>query len=601
MAWQAARNGLPGDTAAVSHSAQVAQFLAAHGVTPVWTGTQAVTPAGSVGYGYGGIKWISLGSLDVDQPFTLPGGTTAIGRVTLPLSPAGNGADVQVSLYTDSAGSPGTLITSWVLPASHLAQLAAPQGLGSGGPLATAASGTLRLGDSASTAWASPVTDAGSAGLASATQSGNYLIQAGGESSGGTTAASSVFTIGWNGGTAPGTVLPQPRLPVATAFGTPIATGDVLVYAGGVTNLSTFAPVASVWAAGWSPASGQVQGWSSQASLPQAVYNAAGAFDPATDTVYVIGGQASGGAYTAAVWYSQAVNGQLGAWKAGPQLPSGRQYVSAGVVSGWLVAVGGQTASAVFTTDTWLARVRGDGSLGPWQAGPPAPYATAQQNGTGYAVTSSGLVVGVTTGGQVMTLTVTSDGAGQWQAQADNIADASGLTGAFPLGDGQWQLITIDPATVSYDSLVLASVPSVSVPLPAAGLTGGGTYHVVLHQLGGSAASYVQAAADPDALAPAGQTRPAGGGSWTPLSGAFGSNYSLLMGVWDKTAQPPLLHLWQDSGTRVTSLLWSGTGSQLLGVLEATQFPSGSPATAFAPVTQVTYSGTTPAGTVQLA
>lgn len=606
--WQAARNGLTGDAEAVNQAAQVAQFLFAHGITPVYTGSQLVTPAGNVGFAQGGIDWLNLGSVDVDQPFTLPSGTT-VGRVTLPLSPVGGGADVQVSLYTDSGGSPNTLITQAILPASHLAQLAAPQGLASGGPLATGASNTMRCNDTTVVAWATPVSDAGAAAFPAVAQSGNYLILAGGEV-GGTTASKSVFTVGWQGGAAPGTVLPQPPLPVATTDGTLVVTADVAVLAGGVTNLGTFAPLATVWVAGWSPDSGQLQSWAQGPNLPVATFNANGAFDPATDTVYVLGGEVTGPVFTAAVWYAQAVNGQLGAWKAGPSLPAPMILMAAAVVNGWLVVAGGQTGAATSTTGTWLARVQADGSLAPWQAGPPAPYSLAPQGGAsnvggGFTATTSGLVAANFGGGQLMAFTVTGDGAGSWTSQADNSADSGGAAvAAFALAAGQWQLVTIFIngggllANGGYSSGVLASVPAISVPLPTTGLTASTTYHVVLHQLGGSAASYVQAAVDPHALATVAKTRPASGGSWTGLS----NGYSLLAGIWDLTPVPPLQHLWEDSGTRVTTLLHAGTGGQLLGVVEATQFPSGSPESVFAAVTEIQYgSGGLPTGTLQLA
>lgn len=570
--WRAARTGLPGDATASNRSAQVAQFLTSHGVTPVYEGAALVTPAGNVGFGSGGIEWVSLGTSDIDQPFAMPGGATATGRVTIPVSPAGNGADVTVSLWTDSAGAPGTLLASTVLPATHLAQLAAPDGL-PGGPLATAASNAILSGDAVTvTPWASPVTSTGSAALPSCAQSGNYLIYAGGQV-GGTTPVASVFTVGWDGGQAPGTVLPQPSLPVATGFGALVATADVLVFAGGVTNFTTFADVASVFTAGWSPDSGQVEAWTSQPSLPAATSNASGAFDAATDTVYIVGGGGLSG-YTTAVWYARVVNGQITAWTAGPPLPAAKRYVAAGVIGGWLVAAGGAAGASPDSTDTWLAKVASDGSLGPWTAGPAAPAAIAPQNGAGYAVTASGLVTAPDAGGQVLTLPVTVDGPGQWAAQASiaSLAGAQSPTAAFAAGDGQWQLITIFQGSPSgYASAPLASVPVISVPLPASGLTGGATYHLVLHQDGGTAADYVQAALDPSALPSAASTRPRAGGSWTGQP----NGYSLFAGVSDQSPGGQAWHLWEDSGGKVTTLLWAGTGTRLLGALESTASPAG--------------------------
>ena len=114
LAWQAARAGLPGDANAVNYPTQADQFLAAHAITPVYAGTRSSPrPGRRTGKG---LAWVNLGWSDVDQPFTMPSGSTAIGRVTLPLSPAGNGADVTVSLCADSGGSPGTVIASTRVP-----------------------------------------------------------------------------------------------------------------------------------------------------------------------------------------------------------------------------------------------------------------------------------------------------------------------------------------------------------------------------------------------------------------------------------------------------------------------------------------------------
>ena len=48
VTWQAARSGLPADTAAVNHAAQVNQFLAAHGITVVYGDVGGVFKQGTV-------------------------------------------------------------------------------------------------------------------------------------------------------------------------------------------------------------------------------------------------------------------------------------------------------------------------------------------------------------------------------------------------------------------------------------------------------------------------------------------------------------------------------------------------------------------------
>jgi hypothetical protein len=597
--WLAARTGLPADPAAVNRPAQVTQFLAAHGITAVYAGTQIITPSGNVGYGYGDIDWADLGVSDVDQPFTMPGGETAVGRVTVPLSPAGNGADVTVSLCADSGGSPGTVIASARIPAAWTAQLAAPAGLPAG-PLATAQSNTLRLDDVTSVPWASPVTSPGSPALPTVTSSGNYIIQAGGQAGG--AEAASAFTVGWDGGTAIGTVLPQPAVPQPTGLGALIATPDTLVLAGGQPTLSTV--TADVWAASWAPDTGIAGAWTAQAPLPQALWGAASAVSGGT--VYVIGGaHTAAGAPGTSVYYATVSNGQLTGWSAGPPLPAARYDMFAAVVNGWLVAGGGGDLSGYYA-GVWYAPLGPDGTPGSWLPGPPLPAASVIQGGCCLAVTDSGIVLFSGSGplGPVylaQSLAVTADGPGQWQQQALNPSLIPGVNpgnnpaAAFALTAGTWQLIAIQPGQGTYCTGVLASVPVISVPLPATGLTPGGTYHILVHQDGGDLNDYAQVALDPGALAAAAQARPAGGGPWTGLPGT----YSMLAGVFDQTPGGQLLHTWEDGGARITAMVYGSAYGQLLGLCEATTFTDG---TMLAAVTQVTYGSTgQPAGLVQLA
>jgi hypothetical protein len=576
-AWSAARTGLPGSAAAPNYAAQVAQFLTAHAITPVYAGAQIVIPSGNVGYGFGGIDWVNLGVSDVDQPFAMPAGKTAVGRVTLPLSPSGDGADVTVSLCADSGGSPGTVIASTRLPAAWLAQLAAPGGPGTGGPLATAASGTLRMGEMTSVTWASPVTGTAPA-LPSVTVSGNFLYEAGGTVSGAPIAGA--YTIGWGGGSAPGTVLPQPSLPAATGYPAIAATADTIVCAGGQNAVP--APLANVWAASWSPSTGIAGAWSAQAALPQATSNAAAA--AWGSTVYVIGGQTTGGD-TGAVYRAAVSNGQITAWTVCPPLPIPALIPATAAVNGWLIAAG--VTSGSLSTVVYGAQINSDGSIGGWQAWPPLRVAAAPDDpGCSLAVTACGIaLIGGGGAAAVQTLTVTADGPGQWQSQTLNTAAvpvSANPCAAFPLGTGTWETFAFTPGNGYYASGVLSSVPVISVPLPATGLTSGATYHILVHQDGGDLNDYASIALDPGALATAAQTRPSGGGSWTPLT----HTYSMLAGIWDQTAGGQVLHTWEDSGARITAMVYAGSGGQLLGLCEATAFEDGAMLPA---VTQIGY------------
>ena len=95
------------------------------------------------------------------------------------------------------------------------------------------------------------------------------------------------------------------------------------------------------------------------------------------------------------------------------------------------------------------------------------------------------------------------------------------------------------------------------------------------------------------ALPAAAQTRPAGGGSWTAVPGG----YAVPAAVFDQGAGGNVLHLWEDGGARITSLIYGSATGQLLGVCEATAFPDG---TMLAEVSALAYSGTVLVGVTQL-
>lgn len=567
--WLAARTGLPGDTPATAYSAQVAQLLASHQATPVWTGTAITSPRPDPGAGVA--DWVSLLASDVDQPFTMSG--TAIGHVTVPVSPVGNGADVTVSLWTDSAGSPGSLIASTVIPAAWLAQLAAPSGL-PGGALATGQVNGLLAWTQTFTTWPAPLITGG-ASFWSTVQSGNFIILAGGNNLSNATVAT-VYTVGWPGGFNVGPVLPQPPLPAATSLGAVVATADTLLYAGGTTaSLTVMSPVASVYTAGWSPAEGVVQAWSGQASLPVAVLSPASAFDPVSGTAYVIGGVSatSSGvptAMTTAVQQAVVTNGQVTAWTQGPPFPVARANAAAAVLNGWLVVVGGEDVGINWHSDTWIARIASDGTLGSWLPGPACPVTVSGAQG-GLVVTTSAMVVGGYGGSGPLNvsaiLAVTADGPGQWTTITGGPSPGAGL---FDLGDGTWQAAELSNAGGVLWQLFYP-VPLIPVPLAVSGLSNGTVYHLVIHQDGGDAADYAQVLAAPPSLPIGAKTRPRTGGSWTSI----GSSYAVPATVWDQAAARPLLGMWQDSGAKVTVAVSAGAGRQLLGVLESTAMGAG--------------------------
>ena len=115
--WNARHNGLLGDASAMANASDVNQLLGTHMQSEIYQGTAILTPAGS-----GVNLWaVDLSRQDADQPFTMSG--TSIGRVVIPLLPVGNGADPLVSLCSDNAGVPGTVIQQTRVPASWIYQL----------------------------------------------------------------------------------------------------------------------------------------------------------------------------------------------------------------------------------------------------------------------------------------------------------------------------------------------------------------------------------------------------------------------------------------------------------------------------------------------
>lgn len=597
VTWQAARNGFPGDSNAGDHASQVDQFLATHGVTPVYRGNPVILPTnGEVGYGLGDLSMIDLGGSDIDQPFPMRAGTT-VGRVTLPLVPVGNGADVTVSLWSDQAGAPGTVITSTRIPASWITQLAAVDGLAAAGPLGLAQSNALLMNDMTQASWASPAAGSFGAGIQSAVQSGNYMILLGGQSTSASAASAGVWTFGWSGGTVLDSPQPQPPLPQATSMGAAAATPDTVIYAGGNSIGTSSTTYANVWAAGWDPNTGQVSSWSAQTALPQALTECVGT--AWGQTVYVIGGQNSTNTNVTTVYFASVTNGQVGPWRSGPPLPVALNSAMAEVVGNWLIVTGGNylvsANSYSPSAATYCAPINADGSLGPWQNGPALPNpAAAGGQGTGSTATASGVVL-FSNGGAIQTLTVGVDGpAPVWQSQAANWNPNANPVLAEDQGDGTWRVFSVDPSSADYWTGVMSSVPVTSVPLPAPGLSAGVIYHILIQQNGGDVNNYTALALDPSALPIAANTRPAGGGAWT----AQPNGYAALAGVYDLAPGGRVLHTWQDAGARITAMLYSASTGRLLGVCESAPFADGSLLSA---VTQVTYQGSAPVATTQLA
>lgn len=576
--WQAARNGLPGHLDATNHATQVAQELGTHAITAVYEGASILTPNGE-----GGAAWAQhLDAVDISQPFTMSG--TSIGRVTIPVLPVGTGSDLEVSLYSDSGGVPGAVIAQTIVTAEEILQRAAIAGAPgpssqqpvvsyTGNPLATAASNTLRCGPWSGQTWALPSGTATSAlTLAVPAISGNYLALLGCLATGSTANAAN-YVLPYAGGTSLGQLIPQPNLPGALTNGGGTLTTDTALYVGGVID-GVGTALSSVYAAGWDSGTGTISAWSQQASLPAALTQpTVAAFG---DTVYVIGGFDNDGNALSAVYWTTVTNGQITSWATSAPLPTALGGpMAAFAIGGFLVISGG--AGAVTSAATYYAPIRDDGSLGGWITGPSTSVGTnypAAANEWGAVITGS--IPAGPPGNDVYSLTVTEHGPGPaWTAQtypfSPNLGTDANFTAMYPVSDGVWQMFVL--FANRYSTTTVTLTPTISVPLPATGLTNGATYHVVIQQTGGDANNYVWVSQDYLVFpgSPTYLTRSRVSGSWTPTTTGF----AIPIQIFDHSTTGELLHTWEDpdATSLATATLTRITDYQkrLLGIADATQ------------------------------
>ena len=499
--WKAARTGTPSNLDAVNHASQVTQFLGTHGITPTYDTGRFLLSNGNPT-----LTWVNYGNTkDVCQPFVMPSSVgNALVRLSVPLMPSGNGADVFIGLYPDNgSGAPNTanLLAGTKLPASWITQLAAPNGLAAGGPLATSANNVLRgSGGFTAMPWAGPTGDAtGVAQNQSVTVSGDYLITAGGTTSG--NIVSVVNAIPYLGGSTIGRGVPQPSLPTGAGGGMLMATADSVVYAGGLTGSYASPTVTtSVWVASWDPSAGTIGSWSGQAALPTALYGAACTASTTTGTVYVLGGT-NNSAVASTVYYANVTNGQLSAWSNGPQLPVAAGGMMAAVVNGWLIVAGGNTSptlsnsGATMLGASYYSKLNADGSPGPWRKGPNLIAVSCYAPGWDVVATDSAICVVAGLAGSggsssyVQALTVTAAGPGpRWQLFQWRETGVE-MVAAFNTGTaGQWLLVNPNIPVSQYFSTVLTPVPYINVPISAT-LTAGNTYHVVIQQVATASSS----------------------------------------------------------------------------------------------------------------
>ncbi len=576
-AWSAARSGTLGDTGAVDASAQLNQLLGTHGVTAVYQGNALITP-----FGTGGLNGQhNLQKYDFSQPFVLSG--TTVGRVVVPVTAYGTGADLIVTLCADSSGVPGAAINQTRIPANWITELSAVTALPgvqvipppmqyTGNPLGVAQFNEFHIGVTAQHAWPYPTSGTGgpSTGPCSC-YAGNFFIQMGG--SNGSTFFNNVFTIPFDNAGNVSAAVPQQGLPVATdgsasAVVVTEASGTLtVVIAGGGT--ATGVITNAVYTATFDPAAGSTSAWTTQANLPgtnqyssMATYNG---------YVYLAG--AANGTFPAnGVYYAQVQNGQITAWNAGPSLPAfytagqptGFSYSAAS--NGFLFVFGGFNGANISACA--YAPIHADGSLGNWIQGPNIPTPVAVFNGNP-AIVASTYGIMANGGGQLFSLSVSPNGPDTaWQGS--DFPSGGNYFAGVETGDGYFQYYGLFSVGL-YETVSVALQPRISVPIPTTGLTNGATYHIVMQQATHSDLNnYLVMPDDREGAHLNELSRPIGSATWTPTS----SGQFVPIAVYDGSATGPLWHLWEDSGERIVTVVRSTTPNQnVIGVLEATAQP----------------------------
>lgn len=584
MTAQAARNGLPGDSTAVNESAEVNQFLTSDAATVLCAGTQVL--ASTAGGGYG--DWVpSLRLYDVDQPFTLSG--TTVGRVTVPVVPSGAGADLLVSLCPDSSGIPGAAIASARIPKEWITGMAAVGSIpqprvvdGPGGVVG--AFNSMRLSDLVLTSFTAPQVSSNASlrNPSTAMTGAGWLIMVGGADSFALAGVPNVYTCQIFPDGTVGQPVPQPSLPSGVYEPAVCVMADnTVVVAGGLSGQSAPTAESGVFTASIDPATGRISAWSQQTSLPQAM--APFGIGSYGEFVYVIGGWNGSLTNYSKIFYAQVQNGSLSSWNTvtTPAIPLGGT-----VIGDRLVVV--QMYTSNLQRPSYSAPLNSDGSLGAWTVGGTLPYAVEF---AAVGTTDSGLVVvgglDVATGLPVavmQTLTTDDAGTGLFTQQTAPIALSSSTSGSLiRLGNGRWLMavMSIGTSTLEVVTAQATLVPQLSVPLPASGLTDGGTYHVVMQQSGGDITNYLTPWMEYQALPSAGLWRPAGLSPWSsdfsairPIDLASESQFEFPIAVYDQSLAGAPMHLLGSVESRVLTLAPAASG-RTLAVADATQFGDG--------------------------
>ena len=127
---------------------------------------------------------------------------------------------------------------------------------------------------------------------------------------------------------------------------------------------------------------GSLSSWTTQTSLPAAIYSQA---EAANGYLYVFGGTVINGDILRSVYYTKInADGTLTGWNQTTPLPQPESYFGAIAANGSIFSVGGYNGTTT-TSSFYIAALNGNGSLGSWSSGTSLPlpinwFAVANNN-----------------------------------------------------------------------------------------------------------------------------------------------------------------------------------------------------------------------------
>jgi N-acetylneuraminic acid mutarotase len=116
---------------------------------------------------------------------------------------------------------------------------------------------------------------------------------------------------------------------------------------------------------------GSLTSWTTQTSLPVAIYSQA---EAANGYLYVLGGVLNNEDAVQSVYYAKInADGALAGWSQTVQLPQTESAFGAIAANGLIFSIAGYNGSTTATTNLYVAAVNGNGMLGSWSSGASLP------------------------------------------------------------------------------------------------------------------------------------------------------------------------------------------------------------------------------------